>query len=85
MARIADQCQRLLSVNPTLESRARIKRLRGDVFPSYRLRVGDYRVFYEVEEDAQRVMIYGVVSKSQVDEWLMTFQEEQSDEEDDTP
>ena len=44
-ARIADQSRRILTVNPTLESRARIKRLIRGVVPSYRMRVDDYHVF----------------------------------------
>jgi mRNA-degrading endonuclease RelE of RelBE toxin-antitoxin system len=74
MARIADQCQRMLSVNPTLESKARIKRLSGNVFPPYRLRVDDFRVFYDVEEEIARVTIYGVISKAEANEWLIDFQ-----------
>jgi|SRR5437016_5799791 len=58
---IMDQIGRVLSVNPTLESRARIKRLREPAPTQYRLRVGDFRVFYDVEED--RVEIVRVVSK----------------------
>ncbi|MGH9767422.1 MAG: type II toxin-antitoxin system RelE family toxin [Blastocatellia bacterium] len=49
--KIADRCPRILSVNPTLTSKARVKRLRDDVFPPYRLRVDDYLVFYDVEEE----------------------------------
>jgi mRNA-degrading endonuclease RelE of RelBE toxin-antitoxin system len=67
---IADQCERLLSVNPTLESKARVKHLRGDVFPPYRLRVGQYRIFYAVDLGRKTVMIYGVVSKEQANAWL---------------
>lgn len=66
--KIVDQSQRILSVNPTLESRARIKRLRRDVFPPYRLRVDEYRVFYNVEEEAGKVVVYGVVEKSRADD-----------------
>jgi len=67
---IADQCERMLSVNPTLESKARVKRLRGNVFPPYRLRVGQYRIFYTVDLDQETVMIYGVVSKAQAKAWV---------------
>jgi mRNA-degrading endonuclease RelE of RelBE toxin-antitoxin system len=82
-ADIIDQCRRLLSTNPTLTSKARIKRLTGGVFPPYRLRVGDYRAFYNVEEDANRVLIYGVVNKAQADEWLATVQQERAHEDGD--
>ena len=35
---------------PERVSRGRIKRLRGHQQSTYRLRVGEYRVFYDVEE-----------------------------------
>jgi len=75
-ANIAGQCLRMLSVNPTLVSGSRVKRLRGDVFPPYRLRVDDSRVFYDVDDASLTVMVYGVVSKAQADEWLDAFGEE---------
>jgi mRNA-degrading endonuclease RelE of RelBE toxin-antitoxin system len=81
--KIADQCLRILSVNPTLTSKARIKRLRDDVFPPFRLRVDEYRVFYDVEEEKQTVMIYAVVSKDEANEWLTSQQEKKSDDDDD--
>jgi mRNA-degrading endonuclease RelE of RelBE toxin-antitoxin system len=77
---IIEQCIRLLSTNPTLTSKARIKRLTGGGFPPYRLRVGNYRVFYDVEELSQRVIVYGVVDKSRAEQWLATVQQERSDE-----
>ncbi len=80
--KIADQCQRILSVNPTLTSKTRIKRLRDGVFPPYRLRVDDYRVFYDVEEDNQTVMVYAVVSKAQASEWLTAQMERKNDDDD---
>jgi mRNA-degrading endonuclease RelE of RelBE toxin-antitoxin system len=82
-AKIADQCHRILSVNPTLQSKARIKRLVGVPFPPYRLRVDDYRVFYDVEEATQTVMIYAVLSKAQAREWLADLQREREHENED--
>jgi mRNA-degrading endonuclease RelE of RelBE toxin-antitoxin system len=41
----------VLTVNPTLESKARVKRLREPAPAQYRLRVGEFRVFYDVAED----------------------------------
>jgi mRNA-degrading endonuclease RelE of RelBE toxin-antitoxin system len=84
-ARIADQCRRILTVNPTLESRARIKRLIGGVVPSYRMRVDDYRVFYEVEEDAEQVVIWGILSKAQAEAWLAERQKEARDANENAP
>lgn len=84
-ARIVDQSIRLLSVNPTLESKARIKRLKGGVFPPYRLRVHDYRVFYDVDVDQKTVTVYGVVPKAEAGEWLAARQSEERDETEDDP
>lgn len=81
--KIADQCLRILSVNPMLTSKACIKRLRDDVFPPYRLRVDDYRVFYDVEEERQTVMIYAVIDKSEASEWITAQQEKKRNENDD--
>ena len=45
---ICDAILAHLSRQPEAESRSRIKRLRGAPAPRYRLRVGDFRVFYTV-------------------------------------
>ncbi|NOZ23989.1 MAG: type II toxin-antitoxin system RelE/ParE family toxin [Planctomycetes bacterium] len=48
-SQIADAMEKHLARQPTRESKSRIKRLRGISNPDYRLRVGDHRVFYNVE------------------------------------
>jgi mRNA interferase RelE/StbE len=48
---------------PTQESRARIKRLRLLDSPAYRLRFGDYRVFYDVNDVSAVVTLLRVLSK----------------------
>ena len=63
--RIADAMEKHLLHDPTKESKSRIKRLRGIRNPDYRLRVGDYRVFYVVDEDARRVDVLRVMHKDQ--------------------
>ena len=63
--RIADARERHLQRNPTRESKSRIKRLRGVGNPDYRLRVGDYRVFYIVDEHARRVDVLRGMHKDQ--------------------
>jgi len=48
-----------LAFEPTKESKSRIKLLKGISDPDYRLRLGDYRVFYNVvggRVDVLRVM-----------------------------
>jgi mRNA-degrading endonuclease RelE of RelBE toxin-antitoxin system len=78
--KIMDHCRLYLITHPTQESKARIKRLRGEVFPPYRLRVEDYRVFYEVDEATQTVTVHGIVPKDRADEWLSAMTEAHQDE-----
>ena len=65
---IRDALERHLRDEPGKESRSGIKRLRGISRPHYRLRVGEFRVFYDVLEGA--VEILAIVPKTQVEEWL---------------
>jgi mRNA interferase RelE/StbE len=62
---IANAMERHLQQNPTKESKSRIKRLRGISNPDYRLRVGDYRIFYVVDEVGRRVDVLRVMHKDQ--------------------
>jgi mRNA interferase RelE/StbE len=64
-AQIVDAMERHLQHDPMKESKSRIKRLRGISNPDYRLRVGDYRVFYVVDEVARRVDVLRVMHKDQ--------------------
>ncbi|SRR6266545_6027294 len=57
-----------LRSEPTKTSRSRIKRLRGIARPGFRLRVGDFRVFYDVSEG--EVQVLAVVLKSEAGSWL---------------
>jgi len=61
---IFDVIDRHLQYAPTGISRSRIKRLRLSSSPAYRLRVGDYRVYYDVNEDTRTVNILRVMHKS---------------------
>jgi len=62
---LANAMERHLLHDPTKESKCRIKRLRGISNPNYRLRVGDYRVFYVVDENARRLDVLRVMHKDQ--------------------
>jgi mRNA interferase RelE/StbE len=53
---ILDALETHLRYEPDRVSRSRIKRLRGRRAATYRLRVGDYRVFYDIG-DAEVVVI----------------------------
>ena len=58
---ILDHIERVLTVNPTLESKARVKKLRQPAPTQYRLRVGEHRIFYDVE--AEHVNVIRILSK----------------------
>ncbi len=73
-ARIADALEKLLAVEPTRESRSRIKRLRGIAEPDYRLRVGEFRVFYSVDESEHRVDVLRVMHKDQTRDYYEELQ-----------
>jgi len=45
-----------LSHEPARQSRSRIKRLRQPATSVFRLRIGDYRVFYDVSDDTVTVL-----------------------------
>jgi mRNA-degrading endonuclease RelE of RelBE toxin-antitoxin system len=49
-------------------SRSRIKKLKGADHPRYRLRVGEVRVFYDVDEGV--VEVIAIVPKSEAADWL---------------
>ena len=58
---------------PELVSKSRIKRLRQIRSPQYRLRIDEWRVFYDVAEGS--VLIRGVVRKPDASDWLAQFGE----------
>jgi len=62
---IADGIEVFLTHEPTKESKSRIKRLRGVQRTDYRLRLGDYRVFYDVDLSARLVEILRVLHKEE--------------------
>ena len=53
---------------PRKASSSLIKRLRGLSKPQYRLRVGEFRVFFDVTK--RRVEVLAIVPKAGADEWL---------------
>jgi mRNA interferase RelE/StbE len=59
-----------LETSPVRESKSRIKRLRGLRQPQYRLRVGEMRVFYDVNGVEKRVEVLGFVKKPETFQWL---------------
>jgi mRNA interferase RelE/StbE len=53
---ILDALDRYLHQEPDRPSRSRIKRLRGQQDATYRLRVGEYRVFYDIGKSVVTVV-----------------------------
>jgi mRNA interferase RelE/StbE len=70
---VLDALETHLRHEPTKVSRSRIKRLRGVGHPMYRLRVGDARVFYDVNQATMEVL--AVIAKSEAESWLAQFGE----------
>lgn len=58
---------------PAKTSKSRIKRLRGMTRPQYRLRVNEYRVFYDIID--QEVQVLVIVSKEEAETWLQQYGE----------
>ncbi|HYS47596.1 MAG TPA: type II toxin-antitoxin system RelE/ParE family toxin [Xanthobacteraceae bacterium] len=64
---ILDAMETHLRHEPDRVSRSRIKRLRGTFTAAYRLRVGDYRVFYDIVE--AKVVVIAVLHKRETAEF----------------
>lgn len=60
--RVMERIREVLTVNPDLESKATVKRLRQPAIGQYRLRVGEYRVYYHIEKGI--VYVLGVERKA---------------------
>ena len=67
-ATVRDAMETYLRHVPQRVSKSRIKRLRGLSKPQYRLRVGDFRVFYDITR--QSVEVLAVVHKPSAERWL---------------
>ena len=65
---IKDLMETHLRNEPMKTSKSRIKRLRGLSRPQFRLRAGEFRVYYDVV--GSMVQILAIIKKSKSDEWL---------------
>ncbi len=59
---ILGQIRQVLSTSPMQTRKARVKRLRQPAPTEYRLKVGEYRIFYDIVEDI--VDIRQILSKT---------------------
>jgi mRNA interferase RelE/StbE len=62
-SKVRDSVVQLLTHEPTRVSQSRIKQMTQPFWSQFRLRVGDYRVYYDVMEQSQLVMILRVFRK----------------------
>ncbi len=60
---IVGAMERFLTVNPALESKVKIKKLRQPALAQYRLRAGAFRILYNLHPDV--VYVVKVLEKSQ--------------------
>ena len=65
---VRDALETHLRHQPRKVSRSRIKRLRGRERPQYRLRIDNYRAFYDVV--GETVEVLAIVPKASAAEWL---------------
>ena len=62
-AKVLSAIEQHLRHEPTRVSRGRIKRMTQPFWSQYRLRVGDFRVYYDVDEPARTVAVLRVLFK----------------------
>lgn len=62
---IIDAMEEHLASQPTKESKSRIKKMTQPFWSEYRLRVGEFRVYYDVDAEANEVLILRVCEKGQ--------------------
>ncbi len=67
-SKILDAIERHLRQEPDKESKSRIKRLRGMSSPQYRLRVDEFRIYYDITGSI--VEIISIILKEQSESWL---------------
>jgi mRNA-degrading endonuclease RelE of RelBE toxin-antitoxin system len=85
--RKADQVKILAAIQlqltqaPTRHSKSRIKQMRPGTRPPFRLRVDEFRIYYDVLVESLLVVIYGVVDKEHSLAWLDAFAKKFSREE----
>lgn len=73
--KVLDRIERHLTNEPKRQSKSRIKRLRAKTFPPYRLRVDEFRIYYDVDDRSRVVIVYGVVPKDHSEAWLQKTSE----------
>lgn len=61
---VLDGIEQHLTYQPKLASKSRIKAMTQPFWSQYRLRIDEFRVYYDVDEDARTVLILRVLHKT---------------------
>jgi mRNA interferase RelE/StbE len=61
--KVIDGIEKHLQDEPTKTSRSRIKQMTPPFWSQYRLRVDDFRVYYDVDESTRSVTVLRVIEK----------------------
>ena len=61
--KVMDGIEEYLTVQPGQESTSRIKAMSPPFWSQYRLRVGDFRVYFDVDEEEHAVNVLRVLKK----------------------
>src|SRR5437868_1674928 len=61
--KVLDGIEQHLSHQPKLESKSRIKAMRQPYWSQYRLRIDDFRVYYDVDDQSHQVQVLRVLMK----------------------
>jgi mRNA-degrading endonuclease RelE of RelBE toxin-antitoxin system len=61
--RVIDEIEQHLTFQPTLLSKSRIKQMEQPFWSQYRLRIGDFRAYYDVDSEARVVEVFRVLPK----------------------
>jgi mRNA-degrading endonuclease RelE of RelBE toxin-antitoxin system len=72
-ATIIDEIERTLTINPDMQSKAKVKKLRQPAPTQYRFRAEDFRVFYDVDHVSNCVNIVQILSKEDSLPYLESF------------
>jgi len=62
--KIIDTIEHHLRHGPKTESRSRIKKMRAPFWSEFRLRIDDFRVYYDVDDQERLVRILRVLQKT---------------------
>jgi mRNA-degrading endonuclease RelE of RelBE toxin-antitoxin system len=62
--RILEGIELRLTFQPKFESRSRIKEMGQPFWSQYRLRVEDYRIYYDVDDESRTVSVLRVLVKT---------------------